>query len=47
MRLYNDYEIETLIDELTGIRGAADGAAADFLRKRDEALQRLRDRNSN
>ena len=30
--------------EIPGVRGAADGVAAEFLRKRDEALQRLRDR---
>ena len=30
--------------ELPGVRGAADNAAADFERRRDEALQRLRDR---
>lgn len=30
------------IETLPGVSGAVDGAAADFLRKRDEALQRLR-----
>jgi hypothetical protein len=28
--------------ELPGVRGAVDGAAVEFLRKRDEAVQRLR-----
>jgi hypothetical protein len=32
--------------DLSGIRDAADGAAAEFIRKRDEALQRLRDRQT-
>ena len=32
--------------DLPDIRGAADGAIADFIRKRDEALQRLRDRTT-
>ena len=30
--------------EVPGVRGAADGAIADFERKRDEAVQRFRDR---
>ena len=30
--------------EVPGVRGAADGARAEFERKRDEALQRFRDR---
>ena len=32
--------------EVPDVRRAADGAAAEFDRKRDEALQRLRDRHS-
>jgi uncharacterized membrane protein len=32
--------------DLPDIRAAADGAAAEFIRKRDEALQRLRNRNA-
>jgi MFS superfamily sulfate permease-like transporter len=32
--------------EVPGVRGAADGASADFLRKRDEAVQRFRDKYS-
>jgi hypothetical protein len=31
--------------DLPDVRAAADGATAEFLRKRDEALQRLRNRN--
>ena len=30
--------------EVPGVRGAADNAAAEFERRRDEALQRFRDR---
>jgi len=30
------------LDDIPGVRGAADGAAAEFDRKRDEALQRFR-----
>jgi len=30
--------------DLPGVRGAADGAITDFERRRDEALQRFRDR---
>jgi len=32
--------------EVPDVRGAADGAAAEFERKRDEALQRFRSRNT-
>jgi hypothetical protein len=31
--------------EIPGVRGAADGAAAEFDRKRNEAVQRFRGRN--
>jgi hypothetical protein len=37
----NPYEF---LDGVPGVRGAADGAADDFRRKRDEALQRFRNR---
>lgn len=30
------------IEAVPGVRGAVDGAAGEFLRKRDEAVQRLR-----
>ena len=30
--------------EVPGVRGAVDGAAADFERRRDEVIQRFRDR---
>ena len=33
--------------EVPGVRGAADGAAAEFERKRDEAVQRFRSRLPN
>ena len=32
------------LDEVPGVRGAADDANAEFQRKRDEALQRFRNR---
>jgi hypothetical protein len=32
------------LDEVPGVRGAADSAADEFRRKRDEAVQRFRDR---
>ena len=32
------------LDEVPGVRGAADDANADFRRKRDEAVQRFRNR---
>jgi hypothetical protein len=31
--------------EVPGVRGAVDGASVEFLRKRDEAVQRLRSRH--
>ena len=34
------------IETIPGVSGAVDGAAADFIRKRDEALQRLRYRHT-
>jgi hypothetical protein len=34
------------VDTVPGVRRAADGAAAEFERKRDEALQRFRSRNA-
>jgi len=39
---YSSRDALEFIDELPGVRGAADGAAADFTRKRDEAVQRFR-----
>jgi hypothetical protein len=30
------------LEAVPGVRGASDGAAADFIRKRDEAVQRFR-----
>jgi hypothetical protein len=33
------------VDTVPGVRRAADGAAAEFERKRDEALQRFRSRS--
>jgi hypothetical protein len=51
--LEKQYEIETLQEDIgnrppgeflenPGIRGAADNAAGEFRRKRDEAIQRIR-----
>jgi len=34
------------VDTVPGVRGAVDGAAAEFERKRDEAVQRFRSRNA-
>ena len=34
------------IESVPGVSGAVDGASAEFLRRRDEALQRLRDRHT-
>jgi hypothetical protein len=41
---YSNTDPYEFIDTVPGVSGAADGAAADFIRKRDEALQRFRDR---
>jgi hypothetical protein len=34
------------VDTVPGVRRASDGAAAEFERRRDEALQRFRNRNT-
>ena len=34
------------LETVPDVRGAVDGAAAEFIRRRDEALQRLRNRNT-
>jgi len=39
---YGNRDPVEFIDAVPGVRGAADGAAAEFDRKRDEALQRFR-----
>ena len=39
---YGNRDPYEFIDDIPGVRGAADGAAADFIRKRDEAVQRFR-----
>jgi hypothetical protein len=38
-------DLSDIIDTTPGVRGATDGAAAEFERKRDEALQRFRSRS--
>ena len=43
---YSNRDPIEFIEAIPDVRGAVDGASADFLRKRDEALQRLRDRHS-
>ena len=43
---YSNRDPVEFLDDVPGVRRAADGASSEFLRKRDEALQRLRDRNS-
>ena len=40
----NNLDYVELLDTVPGVRGAADGAAADFERKRDEILERFRSR---
>ena len=41
---YGNRDPVEYFDDFPGVRGAADGAAADFIRKRDEAVQRFRSR---
>jgi gas vesicle protein len=43
---YVNRDPHEFIDGFPGVRGAYDGASAEFLRKRDEAVQRFRDRNT-
>ncbi len=42
---YSNRDPAEFVDTVPGVRRAADGAAAEFERKRDEALQRFRSRN--
>ena len=39
---YGNRDPVEFLNDIPGVRGAADGASAEFLRKRDEAIQRLR-----
>ena len=41
---YDDRDPDEFVDAIPDVRGAADGAAADFIRKRNEAVQRFRGR---
>ena len=41
---YGNRDPYEFLDEVPGVRGAADNAADDFRRKRDEAVQRIRGR---
>jgi len=43
---YSNRDPAEFVDTVPGVRRAADGAAAEFERKRDEALQRFRSRNA-
>jgi hypothetical protein len=43
---YRNRDPYEFLDEVPGVRGAADNADAEFRRKRDEALQRIRDRHA-
>jgi len=43
---YSNRDPAEFIDTMPGVRRAADGAAAEFQRKRDEAVQRFRSRNA-
>ena len=39
---YRNRDPDEFLDEIPGVRRAADGAAAEFERKRDEILERFR-----
>jgi len=41
---YSNRNTIEFLDDIPGVRRAADGAAAEFDRKRDEAIQRFRSR---
>ena len=41
---YNSRDPAEFIEAIPDVRGAVDGASADFIRKRDEAVQRFRNR---
>ena len=41
---YGNRDPVEFLDDIPGVRGAADRGYADFKRKRDEAVQRFRDR---
>jgi len=43
---YGNRDPYEFIESIPGVSGAVDGAAAEFIRRRDEALQRLRDRHT-
>ena len=43
---YSNRDPAEFVDTMPDVRRAADGAAAEFQRKRDEALQRFRSRNA-
>ena len=43
---YGNRDPVEYLNDIPGVRGAADGAAAEFDRKRDEILYRFRNRNS-
>jgi len=43
---YSNRDPVEFLDDIPGVRESVDGASSEFLRKRDEALQRLRDRLS-
>ena len=43
---YSSRDPVEFLEAIPDVRGAADGASADFIRKRDEAVQRFRSRLS-
>ena len=43
---YGNRDPYEFIETIPGVSGAVDGATAEFIRKRNEALQRLRDRHT-
>jgi hypothetical protein len=43
---YRNRDPDEFLDDIPGVRRAADGAAAEFERKRDEILQRFRSKRT-
>jgi len=43
---YSNRDPAEFVDTVPGVRRAADGAADEFIRKRDEALQRFRSKRT-
>jgi hypothetical protein len=43
---YVNRDPHEFVDDIPGVRGAADRASGEFIRKRDEAIQRLRNKHT-